>query len=207
MSGGVCEQHCGSTRDCSCSIPVYSVHRRLNIQFGILSHSEIFWWRSYCGVRKGLEWGKSVLSVSKTKEIVVDFHRLSKSLELEDIERVQTYKCQVHLDNKLDWTLNTDTLYRRGQCQLFFFRRLRYFDVCSEILPMFYQPVVASVLFYAIVCWAGNMLNKNTRWLDKLVKKAGSVPGKRLDSLHFSLFIVLIVLLLISNCWRSLWWS
>lgn len=64
-----------------------------------------------------------------------------------DIEIVQNYKyLGVHLDNKLDWTLNTDALYRRGQCQLFFFRRLRYFDVCSEMLQTFNQSVVASVL-------------------------------------------------------------
>lgn len=48
----------------------------------------------------------------------------------------------VHLDNKLDWTLNTDLLYRKGQSLVFLLRRLKSFDVCSEMLQMFYQSVV-----------------------------------------------------------------
>ena len=90
----------------------------------------------------------------------------------------------MHLDNKLlNWSLNTDALYRKGQSRLFFLRRLRSIDVCSEMLQMFYHSVVARVRFYAAVCWGGNMADKNIRRLDKPVKKAGSVLEKRLDSL------------------------
>ncbi|KAI3357232.1 hypothetical protein L3Q82_015471, partial [Scortum barcoo] len=36
-----------------------------------------------------------------------------------DIERVRTYKyLGVHLNNKLDWTDNTDSLYKKGQSRL-----------------------------------------------------------------------------------------
>ena len=51
------------------------------------------------------------------------------------------------------------------------------------MLLMFYQSVMASVLFYAAVCWGGNMSKRDTGRLDMLVRKAGSVVGQNLDSL------------------------
>ena len=75
----------------------------------------------------------------------------------EDIEVVQSYRyLGVHLDSKLDWSVNTDAVYRKGQSRLFFLRRLRSFDICGEMLHMFYQSVVASTIFYAAVCWGGS---------------------------------------------------
>ncbi len=92
-----------------------------------------------------------------------------------DIEVVPTYKylC-VQLDNKLDCSLNTDALYRKGQSRLFLLRRLRSLDICRKMLQMFYQSVVVSVLFYAAVCWGGSIKHKDARRLEKLVKRAGS---------------------------------
>ena len=89
----------------------------------------------------------------------------------------------VHLDDKLNWSANAGALYKKGQSRLFFLRKLRSFDVCKEMLLMFYQSVMASVLFYAAVCWGGNMSKRDTGRLDKLVRKAGSVVGQSLDSL------------------------
>lgn len=48
---------------------------------------------------------------------------------------------------------------------------------------MFYQSMVAIVLFYAAVYWGGSMSNKDARRLDKLVRKAGFVIGARLEML------------------------
>ncbi|KAI3357228.1 hypothetical protein L3Q82_015689 [Scortum barcoo] len=63
------------------------------------------------------------VSASKTKEIVIDFSRKPSSniapLNNQglDIERARTYKyLDVHLNNKLDWTDNTDSLYKRVIC-------------------------------------------------------------------------------------------
>ena len=51
------------------------------------------------------------------------------------------------------------------------------------MLQIFYQSAVASVLFYAAVCWGGSVMDKDARRLNKLVKKAGSVLGGRPHSL------------------------
>ncbi len=52
------------------------------------------------------------------------------------------------------------------------------------MLQMFYQSVMASALFYAAFCWGGSVKHKDARRLDKLVERAGSVIGTRLDSLE-----------------------
>ena len=97
---------------------------------------------------------------------------------------VQSYRyLGVHLDSKLDWSVHTDAVYRKGQNRLFLLRRLSSFDVCGEMLHMFYQSVVASTIFYAAVCWGGSATERDTRRLDKLIRKAGLVLGRCVDSL------------------------
>ncbi|KAI3373990.1 hypothetical protein L3Q82_022555 [Scortum barcoo] len=100
------------------------------------------------------------------------------------VEVVHTYKyLGVQLDDKLDWTANTDALCRKGQSRLYFLRRLASFNICKKLLQIFYQSVVASALLYAVVCWGGSLKKKDAARLDKLVRKAGSVVGTELDSL------------------------
>ena len=50
---------------------------------------------------------------------------------------------------------------------------------------LFYHTVIESALFYAVVCWGSCTTGKNCncRRLDKLVKKASSVVGRKLDPL------------------------
>ncbi|KAI3375638.1 hypothetical protein L3Q82_003955 [Scortum barcoo] len=76
------------------------------------------------------------VNASKTKEMVIDFSRKPSSdiapvnIQGLDIERVRTYKyLGVHLNNKLDWTDNTDSLYKRGQSRLYMLRRLGSFSI------------------------------------------------------------------------------
>ena len=45
---------------------------------------------------------------------------------------------------------------------------------------MFYQSVVASVLFFAVVCWGGNTNTRDANRLNRLVRRAGSVVGSRI---------------------------
>ena len=121
--------------------------------------------------------------------MVVDFRRsqpplLLVSIEGVSVEVVNNYKyLGVHMDNKLDWSANIDAIYRKGQSRLYFLRRLRSFNVCSKLLRMFYQSVVASILFYAVVCWGGSIKKREAGRLDRLVRKAGAVVGTELDCL------------------------
>ncbi|KAI3358764.1 hypothetical protein L3Q82_014727, partial [Scortum barcoo] len=102
-----------------------------------------------------------------------------------DIERVRTYKyLGVHLNNKLAWTDNTDSLYKRGQSRLYMLRRLGSFGVCRPLLRTFYETVVASVVSYAVVCWGGGCSERDKKRLNRLIKRASSVCGCPLDSIE-----------------------
>ena len=117
-------------------------------------------------VNSFVQWCKQnhlLLNIAKTKEILMDFRKKGApplspvTIGGEDVEVVQSYKyLGVQLDNKLDWTGNTDVLYKKGQSRLYFLRRLSSFGVCRTLLNMFYQSVVASsTILYWVVCWGG----------------------------------------------------
>ncbi|KAI3374456.1 hypothetical protein L3Q82_006277 [Scortum barcoo] len=90
-----------------------------------------------------------LLNTTKTKEMVVDFRRPRPHPEPviikgDCVEVVHTYKyLGVQLDDKLDWTANTDALCRKGQSRLYFLRRLASFNICKKLLQIFYQSVVS----------------------------------------------------------------
>ncbi|XP_076843384.1 E3 ubiquitin-protein ligase TRIM47-like isoform X1 [Brachyhypopomus gauderio] len=129
------------------------------------------------------------LNITKTKEMCIDFRRSRPSqqpvsIDGVNVEMVKAYKfLGVHLDERLDWSVNTDHLYRKAQSRLYFLRRLASFRICQKLLLMFYQSVVASVLFYAVVCWGGSISKRDAGRIDRLVRKAGSVLGLQLEPL------------------------
>ena len=49
---------------------------------------------------------------------------------------------------------------------------------------MFYQSVMASVLFFGIACWGGHNRASDTHDLDRLVRRAGSVVGSQLEGVE-----------------------
>ncbi|KAI3368398.1 hypothetical protein L3Q82_008109 [Scortum barcoo] len=112
-----------------------------------------------------------LLNTTKTREMVVDFRRPRPHPEPEPViikgdcvEVVHTYKyLGVQLDDKLDWTANTDALCRKGQSRLYFLRRLASFNICKKLLQIFYQSVVASALLYAVVCWGAASRRRTQR--------------------------------------------
>ncbi|KAI4888458.1 hypothetical protein NFI96_007525 [Prochilodus magdalenae] len=127
------------------------------------------------------------INAGKTKELVVDFRRCRHPPPLVnirgmDIERVDSYKyLGVHLNNKLDWSVNTTALHKKGQSRLYLLRRLRSFGVQGALLKTFFDTVVASAIFYGVVCWGSSISTADRKRLDKLLKRAGSVLGSPLD--------------------------
>ncbi|KAI4874531.1 hypothetical protein NFI96_008029 [Prochilodus magdalenae] len=61
----------------------------------------------------------------------------------------------VHLDERLDWSVNTDIVYKKAQSRLYFLRRLGSFRICQKLLLI---PVPASsFMLYQYQqegCWA-----------------------------------------------------
>ena len=71
-------------------------------------------------------------------------------------------------------------MYKKDLSWLYFLRRLRSFNVCNR---MFYQCVVASAIFFAVVCWGTGVKAKDTNRLNKLIRKAASVVSSQLATL------------------------
>lgn len=71
----------------------------------------------------------------------------------------------VHLNNKLNWSDNTDMIYRKGQSRLFVLRRLRSFGVQSA--PSF------ALWWSAFIMWSASAADRKR--LDKLIRDASSV--------------------------------
>ncbi|KAI3374204.1 hypothetical protein L3Q82_006060 [Scortum barcoo] len=131
------------------------------------------------------------INAGKTKELVVDFRRRSHSppapvsIQGTDIDTVKSYKyLGVHLNDSLDWSDNTNALVKKGNSRLFLLRRLRSFGVQGPLLRTFYDSVVASAIFYGIVCWASSITDRDRRRMDRLVRRASSVLGCPLDSVE-----------------------
>ena len=102
-----------------------------------------------------------------------------------DVKIVQTYSyLGVNQDNKLEWSINTEVVYKKGLSWPYFFRRLRSFNVCNRMPLMFYQSVVASTIFFAVVCLGTGMKAKDTNSMNKLIRKAGSDVSSRLATLE-----------------------
>lgn len=66
------------------------------------------------------------------------------------------------LDNKLEWSTNTKAVYKKGLCWLYFLRRLSSFKVCNMMFHTFFQSVVVSTVFSAVVCWGASIKAKDT---------------------------------------------
>lgn len=111
-------------------------------------------------------------NAAKTKEVVVDFRRTgSKSQPLGGGE---LQYLAVHLDHHLDWTRNTEALYKKGQSGLYFLKRLRFFSACRRCSPCFTD------LWWRLL--GGSIEEKDKRRLGELVRKVSAVVGLRLDS-------------------------
>ena len=54
----------------------------------------------------------------------------------------------------------------------------------GALLKTFYDSVVASAIFYGVVCWGSSITAADRKRLDKLIKKASSVLGCPLETVE-----------------------
>ena len=66
-------------------------------------------------------------------------------------------------------------------------RKLRSFGVNLDLLVIFYNVVICSIIMFGSVCWGGNISKLDRAKLEKIVEKAGHVVvGKPLDGFKTS---------------------
>lgn len=135
------------------------------------------------------------LNVSKTKEMIVNFHKapvLPPPVVIEGsaVERVDKYKyLGIVVNNKLDWSSHIDYLMDKLSPRLYCLRKLNSFNVNSKILSTFYQSVIQSVFSYCIACWGGYVFEHDRRKIDSVIGKGTKVTGlccQSMDSVYDS---------------------
>ena len=97
----------------------------------------------------------------------------------EAVERADTYKyLGVMFDSKLNSVLKKIELENvlREKADIIW-SKFRYASII-----FFYDAVICSIIIFGSVCWGGNISKSDRRRLEKIVKKAGHVVGKPLDS-------------------------
>ena len=129
------------------------------------------------------------LNVDKTKEMIIDFRRNRAAptpiiIKGAEIQQVETYKyLGVVVDNKLNWTHNTDAIMKKLNSRMHCLRKLNSFHVCPQLLSVFYSSVISSVLSFGLTCWGGNLTKRDTGRLNKVIRKAGGIIGRTQDDL------------------------
>ncbi|KAI4902872.1 hypothetical protein NFI96_000376, partial [Prochilodus magdalenae] len=67
------------------------------------------------------------------------------------------------------------------QSRLYLLKRLRSFGVQRALLRTLFDTVVASAIFYGVVCWGSSISTADRKRQNKLLKSYGSVLGSPLD--------------------------
>ncbi|KAL0150163.1 hypothetical protein M9458_054590 [Cirrhinus mrigala] len=80
-----------------------------------------------------------------------------------------------------DYGTYDPAVYKKPQSRLYFLRRLRSFNICRTMLKMFYESVVASAIFFAVVCRGSGLKVADANRLNKFNRKAASVVGVELE--------------------------
>ena len=129
----------------------------------------------------------TTLNVQKTKELIIDFRKTKSvpdpvTIKGQIVERVETYKyLGIVIDNQLNWKEHAKQVSTKANTRLYFLRKLRSFDVSADILNLFYSSVVRSVMSFGLVCWGGNLVKDDVNKMDKLIKRASSIVGRKQD--------------------------
>ena len=73
-----------------------------------------------------------------------------------------------------------DACCKKANQRLYFLRKLRSFQVSPEILRLFYQAVVQSVMLYNQICFFGSAKTEDTNRLEKITRTAARVVKRDL---------------------------
>ncbi|XP_033103107.1 uncharacterized protein LOC117105914, partial [Anneissia japonica] len=132
------------------------------------------------------------INLKKTCELIIDFRKKNGSdheplnIDGEQIKVVPEYKyLGTVIDEKYEWSSNTLRLYKKGQQRLHMLRQLRKFNVDKEILEIFYQSMILSVISFCRIIWEASLYEKDKGLLAKITKRAGRAIGVDSSKLNF----------------------
>uniref|UniRef100_A0A8C1TE37 Reverse transcriptase domain-containing protein n=1 Tax=Cyprinus carpio TaxID=7962 RepID=A0A8C1TE37_CYPCA len=131
------------------------------------------------------------LNTNKTKEIVIDFRRVSKhhhlplTINSSEVKRVKSTKfLGIHLTNKLTTRENTSAVIKKAQQRLHCLRRLKKVELPIPAMTLFYRGTVESLLTYCISYWFCSCTVEERHNLSRIVRTAEKIIGVSLPQLQ-----------------------
>lgn len=101
------------------------------------------------------------------------------------VEVVKEYKyLGTVIDDQLNWNSNTTKIYKKANQRLYFVRKLKYFNVNTRILNLFYQNTVLSLLTFCAITWFNSLSVFNRQKLVRITKQASRIIGSDNDGLQ-----------------------
>jgi len=97
-----------------------------------------------------------ILNQSKTKEMIIDYHKKKEPLtpiyiNNECIEIVNSFKfVGITISSDLNWHFNTKLTIKKAHQRLYFLRQLKKFNLNTEIMVNFYRAIIESILTNSI---------------------------------------------------------
>ena len=73
-------------------------------------------------------------------------------------------------------------IIKKTHSRLYCLRKLRSFNVSTELLQVFYTSTVSSVLTFGLACLGGNAAKQDKDRLEKIIKKAEGTVGRKQES-------------------------
>eukprot|EP00061_Rhincodon_typus_P015202 g42742.t1 len=114
------------------------------------------------------------LSVSKTKELIIDFRKKGGEcnpiyINGTEVETVISIKfLGVTIIDDLSWTSHVDATVKKAEQHLFFLRQLRNFGTSLKSLTNFYRCTIVGTLSRCITAWYGNCSAQDRKKLQKV---------------------------------------
>ena len=130
------------------------------------------------------------LNVSKTKEIIVNFHRKKTpihplSLNGVEVEQVESFIfLGTTISSDLSWGKNTLCITKKAQQRLYFLRQFRRFCIAQVIMIHFYHAIIESILTFSIVVWFSCADQEEKQQLEATVRGASRIIGSELPSIQ-----------------------
>ena len=99
------------------------------------------------------------------------------------VSTVESYKyLGMFIDCKLNWNPHVDVLYKKINQRLYFLRKLKSFNVNTEICLLFYKATIQSLITFGISCWGSSLLVKDRERINRLIRKSEKIISKNLPS-------------------------
>ena len=97
--------------------------------------------------------------------------------------RDDTYKylCIV-IDSKHNWNENTESMMMKVNPRMYCLKKFKKFGVNADLLLMFCNAVIISIIYFGAACWGGNVSKHDQGRLDKVKHIASHIFGRQTTS-------------------------